>query len=85
MFTFRLVQFSKVYLNINHFHKHVRLELYTRYVNILEVIVTLKIHIRTQNSYGIFDDFNDGDGHRTERDDRKIFVESATKAQKQKN
>ena len=76
MFTFRLVQFSEVSLNINHFHKHFKHELYIRYVNIREVIVTLKFHVRTQYSYGEFDNFNEQDGHGTDRDDRKIFVES---------
>ena len=80
MFTFRHDRFSEVSLNIKHFPKYVRHELYMRYVNIREMIDTTKFHVRTHTSYREFDNFNEGDGHRTDRDDRNIFVESATKA-----
>ena len=49
-------------------------------MDIREVIDPIKFHVRTYSSYREFDDFNESDGHGTDRDDRKIFVESATKA-----
>ena len=76
MFTVCPVQVTEeVSLNINHFPKIVRHKFHTRFMNILEVIVVLKVHVYTHNSFREFDCLNEQYLHRTDSEGWKIFVE----------